>query len=151
MKNYLKRVGNLDFEMRINDMVYKKMQYEYNLLNDRLKKGGSDSEEYNQFLLDEHYFFKRVLSVFQNNDMPERACMGLFLMWSVMPKLFLNKSDYIGESDNDNDIYKYVVEYGYRRLDKLCQMDANSLRKLIRKNLRNYYDTFGKDGDIDDQ
>ena len=86
MKNDLKRVGNLNFEMRINDMVYKKMQYECNLLNDRLKKGGSDSDEYNQFLLDEHYFFKRVLSVFQNNDMPERACMGLFLMWSIMPK-----------------------------------------------------------------
>ena len=151
MKNDLKRVGNLDFEMRINDMVYKKMQYEYNLLNDRLKKGGSDSDEYNQFLLDEHYFFKRVLSIFQNNDMPERACMGLFLMWSMMPKLFLNKSDYIGESDNDNDIYKYVVEYGYRQLDRFCQMDADSLRKLVRESLSDYYKIFREDGDVDDK
>ena len=151
MKNDLKRVGNLDFEMRINDMVYKKMQHELNFVEGTLKRGIFVNERQKQSLLDRHYFFKRVLSILQNNDIPERACMGLFLLHSVLACLHEYKCDYIGESDNDSDIYKYVVEYGYRRLDKLCQMDANSLRKLIRENLRNYYDTFGKDGDIDDQ
>lgn len=151
MRNDLKRVDNIDFEMHINDMVYRKMQFEFNYVNNKLKKGLFVDEEYGKQLLDQHYFFMRVLSVLQNNDIPERSCMGLFLLYSILTNLYRDKTDFIGESDNDSDIYKYVVEYGYRRLDKLCQMDANSLRKLIRENLRNYYDAFGKDGDIDDQ
>ena len=68
-----------------------------------------------------------------------------------MPKLFLNKSDYIGESDNGSDIYKYVVEYGYRQLDRFCQMDADSLGKLVRESLSDYYKRFREDGDVDDK
>ena len=151
MKNDLKRVGNLDFEMRINDMVYKKMQFEFNYVNNKLKKGVFIDEEYGKQLLDQHYFFMRVLSVLQNNDIPERACMGLFLLYSILTNLYRDKTDFIGESDSDNDIYKYVVEYGYRQLDRFCQMDANLLRKLVRESLSDYYKIFREDGDVDDK
>ena len=142
MKNDIKRIVNLDFEMRINDMVYKKMQHEFTYVNDKLKKGIFVDDEYSKQLLAQHYFFKRVLSVLQDNDIPERSCMGLFLLYSIMTNLYRDKTDFIGESDVDSDIYKYVVEYGYRQLDKFCQMDENLLRKLIRKRLRDYYKIF---------
>ena len=139
MRNDLKKIDNIDFEMRINDMVYKKMQYEFDFINNRLKKGGSVDEEHNQLLLNEHYFFMRVLSVLQNNDIPERSCMGLFLLYSILTNLYRDKTDFIGESDSDSDIYKYVVEYGYRRIDDFCKMDTESLRKRIREVYRDYY------------
>ena len=151
MKNDLKRVGNIDFEMHINDMVYKKMQFEFNYVNNKLKKGVFIDEEYGKQLLDQHYFFMRVLSVLQNNDIPERACMGLFLLYSILTNLYRDKTDFIGESDSDNDIYKYVVEYGYRQLDRFCQMNADSLRKLVRESLSDYYKIFREDGDVDDK
>lgn len=139
MRNDLKRVDNIDFEMHINDMVYRKMQFEFNYVNNKLKKGLFVDEEYGKQLLDQHYFFMRVLSVLQNNDIPERSCMGLFLLYSILTKLYKHKTDFIGESDSDSDIYKYVVEYGYRRIDDFCKMDTKSLRKRIREVYRNYY------------
>lgn len=139
MRNDLKRVDNIDFEMHINDMVYRKMQFEFNYVNNKLKKGLFVDEEYGKQLLDQHYFFMRVLSVLQNNDIPERSCMGLFLLYSILTNLYRDKTDFIGESDSDNDIYKYVVEYGYRCIDNICKMDTKSLRKRIREVYRNYY------------
>lgn len=139
MRNDLKRVDNIDFEMHINDMVYRKMQFEFNYVNNKLKKGLFVDEEYGKQLLDQHYFFMRVLSVLQNNDIPERSCMGLFLLYSILTNLYRDKTDFIGESDSDSDIYKYVVEYGYRCIDDFCKMDTKSLRKRIREVYRNYY------------
>lgn len=139
MRNDLKKVDDIDFEMQINDMVYKKMQHEFNYVNDKLKRGIFVDEEYRQLLLDQHYFFRRVLSVLQNNDVPERSCMGLFLLYSILTKLYCDKTKYIGESDSDSDIFKYVVEYGYRWTDNFCMMDAKSLHKRIREAYRNYY------------
>ena len=139
MRNDLKRVDNIDFEMHINDMVYRKMQIEFNYVYNKLKKGLFVDEEYGKQLLDQHYFFMRVLSVLQNNDIPERSCMGLFLLYSILTNLYRDKTDFIGESDSDSDIYKYVVEYGYRCIDEFCKMDTESLCKRIREVYRNYY------------
>lgn len=151
MRNDLKRVDNIDFEMHINDMVYRKMQFEFNYVNNKLKKGVFVDEEYGKQLLDQHYFFMRVLSVLQNNDIPERSCMGLFLLYSILTNLYGDKTDFIGESDSDNDIYKYVVEYGYRCIDNFCKMDTKSLRKRIREVYRNYYRDCVSGGEIDDE
>ena len=65
------------------------------------------------------YFAKRVLSVFQNNDMPIRAAVGLLDNVDIIEALYEDKDEYIGDSDSDTDIWNYVVEHGYRHYDEI--------------------------------
>ena len=65
------------------------------------------------------YFAKRVLSVFQNNDMPIRASVGLLDNVDIIEALYEDKDEFIGDSDSDTDIWNYVVEHGYRHYDEI--------------------------------
>ena len=65
------------------------------------------------------YFAKRVLSVFQNNDMPIRAAVGLLDNVDIIEALYEDRDEYIGDSDSDTDIWNYVVEHGYRHYDEI--------------------------------
>ncbi len=138
MKNDIKEVEKITTEMAINDIVYAMMQDEYDEVE-------ADIDCYNYDSIDDQmsraYFYKRVLSVLANEDIPERASIGLFSVKYVLDELYENQYDFIGESDKDEDIYKYVIEYGYRMYDKVSYLGANSNEvfiMLVKKCIMNY-------------
>ena len=69
MKNDVKKVDEITTEMRVNDLIYK-------IIDDELDDMIYDCDELDKEF-EKLYFAKRVLSVFQNNDMPIRAAVGL--------------------------------------------------------------------------
>lgn len=148
MKNDLKKITDIDTEMSINDMLYKKMQYELELVEAMIKNDtDKDEEEFLDFLLDECYFYRRVLSVFANDDIPITACIGLFMLDGVLPTLFDKKDDFIGDSDSDNDIFRFVIEYGYRHCDELRKMDADEFEEIVTDIMDDYCDLVESDGE----
>lgn len=97
--------------MRVNDLLY-------NIIFDELDEMIYDCEN----LADEFemlYFGQRVLSVLENNDMPLRAAVGLFDNVDIIESLYEDKDEYIGDSDNDTDIWNYILEHGYRHYDEI--------------------------------
>ena len=98
-------------EMRINDLIYKIIDDE---LDDMIYDCDELDEEFEKL-----YFAKRVLSLFQNNDMPIRAAVGLLDNVDIIKALYEDKDEYIGDSDSDIDIWNYVVEHGYRHYDEI--------------------------------
>lgn len=111
MKNDVKKVNEITTEMRINDLIYKIIDDE---LDDMIYDCDELDEEFEKL-----YFAKRVLSVFQNNDMPIRAAVGLLDNVDIIEALYEDKDEYIGDSDSDTDIWNYVVEHGYRHYDEI--------------------------------
>lgn len=111
MKNDVKKVNEITTEMRINDLIYKIIDDE---LDDMIYDCDELDEEFEKL-----YFAKRVLSVFQNNDMPIRAAVGLLDNVDIIESLYEDKDEYIGDSDSDTDIWNYVVEHGYRHYDEI--------------------------------
>ena len=111
MKNDVRKVEKLSTEMRVNDLLY-------NIIFDELDEMIYDCEN----LADEFemlYFGQRVLSVLENNDMPLRAAVGLFDNIDIIESLYEDKEEYIGDSDNDTDIWNYILEHGYRHYDEI--------------------------------
>lgn len=111
MKNDVKKVNEITTEMRINDLIYK-------IIDDELDDMIYDCDELDKEF-EKLYFAKRVLSVFQNNDMPIRAAVGLLDNVDIIEALYDDKDEYIGDSDSDTDIWNYVVEHGYRHYDEI--------------------------------
>ena len=120
MKTDVRKVKKLTSEMLINDMMYELMQREYNGLIDEIEEGEYFDLEFD---MDLAYFFRRVLSVLADKDIPMRAAIGLVFTDEMLITLFDEKFDYIGDSDTDEDIYEYVIEYGYRRYDTVTHLE----------------------------
>lgn len=111
LKNDVKKVNEITTEMRVNDLIYK-------IIDDELEDMIYDCDELDEEF-EKLYFAKRVLSVFQNNDMPIRAAVGLLDNVDIIEALYEDKDEYIGDSDSDTDIWNYVVEHGYRHYDEI--------------------------------
>lgn len=114
MKNDLKKIDKVTFEMKMNDIVYKFVQTEYDKLLYDIQENMCDDID---AAIARLYFYKRFMSVFANYDIPVRACIGLF---GNIGSLYEDAEDYIGDSDTDNDIYRYAIEYGYRKYDNIA-------------------------------
>ena len=80
MKNDVKKVNEITTEMRINDLIYK-------IIDDELEDMIYDCDELDKEF-EKLYFAKRVLSVFQNNDMPIRAAVGLLDNVDIIEALY---------------------------------------------------------------
>lgn len=133
MKNDVNKVEKITFEMEINDIEYCLMQDEYDDLSDDIDYGDYDDFEEE---MDRAYFYKRVLSLLANEDVPPRAAVGLYSKDGILNELYSNRETYIGESDTDEDIYKYVIEYGYRRYDQIAHLGKTPedvFNALVRK------------------
>lgn len=111
MKNDVKRIETVTTEMRINDLVYGIMSDE---LDDMICDCDDVAEEFEKL-----YFARRMLSVLQNNDMPVRAAVGLLDNVDIIEALYEDRDEYIGDSDEDADIWSFVVEHGYRHYDEI--------------------------------
>jgi len=120
MKNDIEKIKDTTIEMDINDLVYSMMQDEYDDLVDDISIGQYDDDI--DSVLDRAYFYKRVLSVLQNEDIPIRSSIGLLDTIKVLDGLYEDQYEFIGESDTDADIYKYVMEYGYRMYDQIAHL-----------------------------
>lgn len=151
MKNDLRPVEEITTEMTFNDMLYKKMQFDLSIVESLLAKYPGDDKEYVKFLLDEYYFFKRVLSVLANEDIPFKACAGLFMLLDVLPTLYDEKENFIGESDTDEDIYKFVIEFGYRQFDEWLVMDKKEAFEMFSDALDDYDEVIEKEDEDDDE
>ncbi len=147
MKNDIKKLEKITDEMFINDISYKIMQKEYDLLIRAIDEGKYDNIEP---MMRAAYFYKRVLSVLENKDIPMRASIGLIDTYKVLDGLFEDKDEYIGDSDADTDIYEYVIEYGYRMYDRISHFadtPQGVFIKLITILLFGYEDEEDEDND----
>ena len=114
MKNDLKKIDKVTFEMKMNDIVFTKIRTKFNILMEDIKCYSFDDEE---DVFNRMYFYKRFMSIFENYDIPVKASIGLF---ANLDNLYEDAEDYIGDSDTDNDIYRYAIEYGYRKYDEIA-------------------------------
>lgn len=116
MKTDMKRITEITREMKLNDMVYDRMRDELNKYIDLI------ADLYPEELperFEELYFYQRVLSVLSNYDLPFKAAIGYFDLLNCLETLFDEKENHIGESDSDADIFKFVIEFGYKLYDDL--------------------------------
>ena len=134
MKSDNKKVELVTSEMSLNDFNYAMMQKEYDNLVIDISIGMYDDDI--DAGIDKAYFYKRVLSVLSNNDIPLRAAIGIFDVPYPLDKLYEEKEMFIGEFDTDTDIYEYVLEYGYRAYEKIKDFgDFGDTPEDILKNL----------------
>ena len=151
MKNDLEKIDNINYEMKLNDMVFRKMQLDLENSNELFTQKGHDDIKIQNRLFEKNYFFRRVLSVLSDNDIPVNACIGLFTLTDILPELFDHRDEFIGDSDSDSDIYGYVIEYGYRKLDELVSLDFDTILDKIVEAFKNYYNLFVMGGEEDDK
>ena len=116
MKTDIEKIEKITSEMALNDIAYLIMQDELDAL-----KADIDCGDYDDFGEEMHraYFYQRVLSILANEDIPMRATIGLLSTDGILCELYGDRYGFIGESDTDEDIYKYVMEYGYRMYDRV--------------------------------
>ena len=117
MKTDIEKIEKITAEMTLNDIAYIIMQEELDWLKEDIDCG--NYEDFGEEMC-RAYFFQRVLSVLSNEDIPTKAIIGLLSSDSVLSELYDNRYKYIGESDAEADIYKYVMEYGYRMYDGIA-------------------------------
>ncbi len=149
MKNDIEKATDIDSEMQMNDFLFKKLQIETAILEDILKEKINTEDKLLGLWLDVSYFFRRVISILSNDDIPLRACVGLFIIPDTLPTLYDNKAKFIGDSDRDTDIFEFIIEYGYRNFDKIAEKGSGSVRKSFKKAVKDYNKFFEKDEEDD--
>ena len=135
MKNDIKKIDKVTFEMKMNDIVFTKIRTKLNILMEDIKCYSFDDEE---DVFNRMYFYKRFMSVFANYDIPVKATIGLF---ANLDNLYEDAEDYIGDSDTDNDIYRYAIEYGYRKYDEvafLSDTPEDVLDRIVAEAFKHY-------------
>lgn len=119
MKIDVKKLEKITDEMFANDLSYRIMQKEYDMFIEDIDAGNYESID---SVMRTAYFYKRVLSVLENKDIPFRAAIGLIDTYKVLDGLYEDRYEYIGDSDTDEDIYEYVLEYGYRMYEQISHL-----------------------------
>ena len=147
MKNDIKKVEEVTFEMKLNDIIFKFMQREYDQLVYEIV---NDLYDNSYEILDEAYFYKRVISILRNYDLPEKAVVGLFCSADILFHLYSEVEDYIGDSDTDNDIYRYVMEYGYRAYDAIA-ISEETPQEVMDRFVKEAFEFYLKEGVDDDE
>ena len=150
MKNDTKKVELVTSEMSLNDCLYGLMQKEYDDFVFDFNIGIYDDDFY--AAIEQAYFFKRVLSVLSDKDIPLRAAIGIFDIPNPLEKLYEEKEMFIGEGDADTDIYEYVLEYGYRQYETIRDFgDFGNTPEDILKNLMRGIKKCAEELDEDDE
>lgn len=117
MRTDIHKLDYVDAAMGLNDSVYGQMSSEADNLTDVIEAKHGDVKAN----LDELYFYKRVLSVISNYDLPFKAAIGYYELVNSLEMLYENRDRYIGDNDTDEDIFRYVLEYGYMLYDRLAK------------------------------
>ena len=117
MKIDVEKIKKITNEMSVNDLTYRIMCKEYESIEKDIDEGNYKNISP---IMKKAYFYKRVLSVLENKDVPIRAAVGLIDTVTVLDGLYEDRYEFIGDSDTDEDIYSYVIEYGYRMYDRIA-------------------------------
>ncbi len=110
--------------MKVNDIVFRFVITEYSKLEKAIDVGDYYRIEDE---LDRAYFYRRVISVLENNDLPLPAAVGLFGTSRILNALYYSRNDYIGDSDSDADIFKMLLEFGYRQYDEISYLERTPM------------------------
>ena len=123
MRNDIKKIDNIINEMEVNNKLYYDMLEEfYEGLDDYFYATDEDD------IMDDFevlYFKRRILSVMEKNDIPFRAAIGLFFHGKRLALLNMYREEYIDDEDSDTEIYKYILELGYRFYDLISYLGDN--------------------------
>lgn len=117
MKNDTKKIELVTSEMSLNDYNYAVMQKEYDDFVANINIGICNDDIH--AAIDQAYFYRRVLSVLSDKDIPLRAAIGILDFIHPLEKLYEEKENFIGELDGDTDIYEYILEYGCRQYETI--------------------------------
>ncbi len=105
-------------EIKLHDRLYDEMREE---LDREIEYIAEIEPEllYNEFEM--LYFWRRVLSVLRNHDMPMRCAVGLSHWSNRLLMLSTLRDSYIADEDSDAEIFKYILEIGYKAYDELTE------------------------------
>ena len=118
MRTDIERIDEVTEEMRLNDRLYNEMREEL----DREIEYIAELEP--ELLFDEFetlYFWRRVLSVLENHDLPFKCAVGLSFFSDKLEVLSELRESYIADEDSEAEIFKYILEIGYKAYDELTE------------------------------
>ena len=123
MRNDIKKIDNVTKEMEVNNELY------YDML-DELFDSVFDfyyytAEEDMMDIFEVLYFKRRILSVMEKNDIPFKAAIGLFFHKDRLDLLCKYREEYLDDEDSDADVYKFILELGYRFYDLISYLGDN--------------------------
>ena len=126
MRNDIEKIDEVTEEMRLNDRLYNEMREEL----DREIEYIAEIEP--ELLYDEFemlFFWRRVLSVLENHDLPIQCAVGLS-HWSNRLLMLSSLRDlYIADEDSEAEIFKYILEIGYKAYDELVEHGNNGMEE----------------------
>ena len=102
-------------EAIVNERLYMLMQDE---LDKEIKLIATLNPKliYEEF--DKLYFWRRIISVVRNHDLPYRCVSGLLWLNHKLETLSQYRECFISDCDSDTEVYKYLLEFGYRLFEQ---------------------------------
>ena len=128
MRTDIDRINEVTEEMRLNDRLYNEMREEL----DREIKYIVEFEP--DLLFDEFetlYFWRRVLSVLENHDLPFKCAVGLSFFSDKLEMLSSLRDSYIADEDSEAEIFKYILEIGYKAYDELADPTGGRMKEEL--------------------
>ncbi len=112
--------------MRLNDRLYDEMREELDREIEYIAKIEPELL-YNKFEM--LYFWRRVLSVLGNHDLPIQCALGLSHWSNRLLMLSTLRDSYIADDDSEAEIFKYILEIGYKAYDELVETDDDRMKE----------------------
>ena len=129
MRTDVHRVGLITKEMQLNDLLYRKLKDEY----DGYCNGFSRINHENMSeALDKMYFYRRIISVLSDEDLPIKCAIGLYALSGGLLKIETYRYEYIADADSDTDVMMFLLELGYKIYD-LIRPDEDTADEMYDK------------------
>ena len=123
MRTDIVRVVKVTEEARLNEKLYQEMREE---LNQEIKMIATLNPKLICKDFEKLYFWRRIISVVQNHDLPYRCVVGLLSLSRRLEVLSSFRDSFIADDDSDTEIYKFILEFGYRMFgQKLRSADGS--------------------------
>ena len=107
-------MGLITKEMKVNDLLYKKLRNEY----DCYCKGFYKIRRENMpEAIEKMYFYRRLIAVLAFEDLPIKSAVGLYALNGGLLKIETYRYEYIADADSDSDILMFLLELGYKIYD----------------------------------
>ena len=119
MRTDINRVDSISKEMKLNDKLFEQMKDE---LDDLILDYYFSDYEYGEneeviYGFETLYFFRRILSVISNRDLPFKAALGLYFFRDRLKTINNFREYYLPDEDSDSEMLEFVLELGYRFYD----------------------------------
>ena len=119
MRTDINKIDDITPEMKLNDILYKEMQEEFNDLVLYFYFDNYDYDEESDIIFDfeDLYFARRILSVIKNHDLPFKAAIGLYFFNDRLETINDFREDFLLDEDSDTEMFEFILELGYRFYD----------------------------------